>query len=95
MKEEHTNRQKKNKCFYCGKPGHFARECRKRPGRQQGDHPRYNPTKTHTTETRDDTPAPPVTITEEEDTAVVASLYQDPHYHFVVPDDPADPTGDF
>jgi hypothetical protein len=34
-------------------------------------------------------------ITEEEDAAVIASLYQDPHYHFVVPDDPADPTGDF
>jgi hypothetical protein len=34
-------------------------------------------------------------IIEEEDAAVIASLYQDPHYHFAVPDDPADPTGDF
>jgi hypothetical protein len=94
-KEERTNRQKKNECFYCGKQGHFARECRKRPGGQQGDCPQYNPTRTRTTETGDDVPPPPVMIIDEEDAAVVASLYQDPHYHFAVPDNPADPIGDF
>jgi hypothetical protein len=43
----------------------------------------------------EDAPLPPATITEEEDSMIVASLYQDPHYHFTVPNDPADPTGDF
>jgi hypothetical protein len=95
MKEECTNHQKKNECFYCGKPGHFVRECCKQPSGQQGDHPQYNPTRTHTTETGEDVPPPPVTIIEEEDSAVIALLYQDLHYHFTVPDDPVDPTGDF
>jgi hypothetical protein len=94
-KEERANHQKKNECFYCGKPGHFARECRKRPGRQQGDCPQYNPTRTCATETGEDIPPPPVTIIEEEDAVVVALLYQDLHYHFAVPDNPMDPTGDF
>jgi hypothetical protein len=43
----------------------------------------------------EDVPPSPVMIIEEEDAAVVASLYQDPHYHLAVPNDPADPTGDF
>jgi hypothetical protein len=95
MKEEHTNCQKKNECFYCGKPGHFARECCKQPDGQQGDCPQYNPTRTCATDTGEDTPSPPPVIIEEDNSAVIALLYQDLHYHFMVPDNPTNPTGDF
>jgi hypothetical protein len=95
MKEECANCQKKNECFYCSKPGHFAKECCKQPGRQQGDCPQYNPTRNHGTKTGEDAPPPPPVTIEEDDAVVIALLYQDPHYHFAIPDDPADPTGDF
>jgi len=91
-KEERDKRGKNNKCFYCGKPGHFARECRSRPNGQQGRRPHFNPARTHVTETGEEAPSE---LTPTEEATVVASLYHDPQFHFEVLDDPANITKDF
>jgi hypothetical protein len=84
--EERTKRTQNNECFYCGKKGHFARECRSRPqGNYRGrGRPRTGPqsARTRVTETGEETPAEP---TESTDTATVSRVYHDPEHHFTVP----------
>jgi hypothetical protein len=88
-KEEKDKCNKNNECYYRGKPGHFACECRQHPSGNRGGRPHFNPAQTRVTDTGEE--APPEHPTEE-DAAVVASLYHDPEYHFDVLQPPADPT---
>ena len=93
-KEEREQRFKSGVCLYCGKKGHFARECRSRPNTNQTGRPCYNnPARTRATEVTTEHP------TEEpkpDNAATVAQVYQDPQYHFVTPDSQSiDPSEDF
>ena len=74
--EEKTARKASNACFYCGKEGRFARNCRSRP-------PRNRPlvkgqARTRATETEEK--APSKDKEEQADTTMVSRIYQD-HSH--------------
>jgi hypothetical protein len=91
-KEDREKRMKNGECLYCGKQGHFARECRTRPaGRGRGQGPRYNPTRTRLTDIGEEAPSE---LPESSDATVVSRIYQDPQYHFTVPE-PTNAVEDF
>lgn len=99
-KEERDKRTANNECFYCGRAGHFARECRSRPagrGRGRGQsrgQSRFNkPVRTRATEIREEEPSE---NPDDTDATVVSRIYHDQENHFKVLDSlPANVAEDF
>jgi hypothetical protein len=91
-KEERQQRIQIGACLYCGEVGHFAKECRKKSKRPQWkERPPNKFVKNRALETGEEAPS-----AEPSDAAVVSRIYQDPSFHFVVPDtQPVEPTEDF
>jgi len=81
-KEEKATRKASNTCFYCGKEGHFARNCRSRPPCRRP--PFKGQARTRATETGEE--APSENKEEQTDTTTVLRIYQDPQYHFEIPE---------
>ena len=80
--EKKATRKASNACFYCGKEGHFARNCRSRPPHHRP--PFKGQARTRATETREE--APSENKEEQTDTTMVSHIYQDPQYHFEIPE---------
>ena len=84
-------RKASNACFYCGKEGHFARNCKSRPPRCRP--PFKGQARTRATETGEE--APSETKEDQTDTTTVSRIYHDPQYHFEIPEIAIDETEDF
>ena len=89
--EEKAARKASNACFYCGKEGHFVRNCRSCPPRRRP--PFKGQARTRVTETGEE--APSENKEEHTDTTTVSRIYHDPQYHFEIPEIAIDEVEDF